>query len=51
MLRFLPLACALFASAFAMQTQESVPDFDILYRLVAIDHSEYQTIITKPKAA
>jgi uncharacterized protein len=51
MLRFVVLICALSVCAFAGQTQESAPDFDILYRLVAVDHAEYQTIITKPKAA
>jgi pimeloyl-ACP methyl ester carboxylesterase len=42
--------CALFLCGFALQAQESAPDFDIVYRTVAIDHDEYQTIITKPKS-
>jgi uncharacterized protein len=51
MLRFLSLVCALFVCAFAEQTQQSVPDSDTVYQLVAIDQAEYQTIITKPRAA
>jgi hypothetical protein len=37
-------------ASFALQAQESVRDFDILYRPVVMDNAEYQTIITKPKA-
>src|SRR6185437_1132465 len=49
MQRFLLVIRALFMSAFPLQAQESSSDFDILYRPVVVDHSEYQTIITKPK--
>jgi uncharacterized protein len=49
--RFPIFLCALFICGFALQAQESAPDFDIVYRTVAIDHDEYQTIITKPKSA
>ncbi len=51
MLRFLTLVWAMFVCAFPELTQQSVPDFDTLYRTVAIDHAEYQTIITKPQRA
>jgi pimeloyl-ACP methyl ester carboxylesterase len=51
MLRFLTCLCTLSACAIAGQTQRPAPDFDTLYRKVTIDHAEYQTIITKPKAA
>lgn len=51
MLRSQLVVCALFMCAFPLQAQESSPDFDILYRPAVIDHSEYQTIITKPKTA
>ena len=50
-MRFQVLVCALLICAFRLQAQESSSDFDILYRPVVIDHSEYQTIITKPKTA
>lgn len=50
MLRFPLFLCALFLCDFALQAQEPAPDFDVLYRPVVIDHAEYQTIITKPKA-
>lgn len=49
--RFLAFLCALVLCASAGRTAHSVPDFDTLYRPVTIDHAEYQTIITKPKAA
>lgn len=49
-LRFPVFLCALLTGAFALPAQESTPDFDIVYRTVAIDHDEYQTIITKPKS-
>ena len=51
MLRSLLVVCALLTCAFPLQAQEPGSDFDILYRPVVIDHSEYQTIITKPKTA
>jgi pimeloyl-ACP methyl ester carboxylesterase len=51
MLRSLLVVCALLTCASPLQAQEPGSDFDILYRPVVIDHSEYQTIITKPKTA
>jgi uncharacterized protein len=51
MLRFPLLLCVLSTCAAAQQAQETNPDFDVLYRPVTIDHAQYQTIVTKPKAA
>jgi uncharacterized protein len=51
MLRFSLLVCTLLMCASAQQAQESGPDFDVVYRFVTIDNAQYQTIITKPKAA
>jgi pimeloyl-ACP methyl ester carboxylesterase len=51
MLRFPLFLSFLFMCAFAQQAQESPADFDILYQRVAIDHDQYQTIITRPKPA
>lgn len=40
----------LFAACMCGFSQESVTDFDVLYEAVAIDGSQYQTIITKPRS-